>query len=180
MTFRGPLPSCERAGRIAIRGKRGANELKFFGRVRGRELAEGTYVLTLRARSGSPRRVAVRVVEEGAQRLSRAGESAAVAACTTQRSAGVMLGPAEATTAATIPRATNGEDARATRPTPPNALLPQPEDDPFRVVLPDVGSLTARDELPLALGVAALTLLGAAALGIVVFLLRFFRPGSEL
>lgn len=171
IVVRGPLPSCELAGRFAARGKRGANQIRFFGRIRGRELVEGAYVLAIRTASSRPQRVAVGVIEDGARALSPAEAAAAIAACTARRPLALTRG-ARLTAAAV-----ESVPAEPPRREPPARGT---DDRPFRVVLPEIGSTSSDGELPLAVGIAALALLGLAVVGIVVFLVRFFWPGSEL
>ena len=50
LVVRGPGPSCKTVARIAFRGRQGVNRLRFDGRVAGKPLAPGTYVLTPRLR----------------------------------------------------------------------------------------------------------------------------------
>jgi hypothetical protein len=65
VVIRGPLPSCEVAGVLPVRGRRGANTVDFPGRVKGRQLRPGVYVLSIsrvrRPVAGAPT-IVVRVI----------------------------------------------------------------------------------------------------------------------
>ena len=57
------------AGRFAVRGKLGLNRLRFSGRVRGRPLAPGTYVLRavavdLAGRTSAPAALPFRILRQ--------------------------------------------------------------------------------------------------------------------
>jgi hypothetical protein len=55
LTLRGPAPSCRTVGTVRVRGVRGVNRLDFFGRIGGKALRRGVYVLSLtRASSKQP------------------------------------------------------------------------------------------------------------------------------
>jgi hypothetical protein len=47
LIVRGPAPSCEVAGVIPVRGRKGPNRVDFAGRAGGRNLVPGGYVLSL-------------------------------------------------------------------------------------------------------------------------------------
>ncbi|MGH3070994.1 MAG: hypothetical protein ACRDNB_01830 [Gaiellaceae bacterium] len=47
LIVRGPAPSCRIAGVVPLRGRKGENAVDFAGRVRGRTLDPGVYVLTI-------------------------------------------------------------------------------------------------------------------------------------
>jgi hypothetical protein len=171
----GPIPACTQAGRFAVRGRRGINQIRFFGRIRGRELAEGVYVLTIRPRSGPQRRVAVSVAEDGARALSPTESSAAVDVCTTAPALAVARTTRSLAVADDVPAA-----QQAATPAPrPASKPPVEEEDPFSVVLPELGSVTPDASLlPTALEIAALAILALSALGVVFYLIRFLRTGE--
>jgi hypothetical protein len=50
---RGPAPSCDVVGRFAVRGRAGANRLRFTGRIGRRHLSPGTYRIVARTRAGA-------------------------------------------------------------------------------------------------------------------------------
>lgn len=50
---RGPAPSCGVVGRFAVRGRTGANRLRFTGRIGRRNLPLGTYRIVARTRAGA-------------------------------------------------------------------------------------------------------------------------------
>ena len=47
LILRGPAPSCRVAGVIPVRGRKGANTVNFAGRVHGRALRPGVYLITI-------------------------------------------------------------------------------------------------------------------------------------
>ena len=47
LVVRGPAPSCRVAGYIPVRGRRGANVVAFSGRVHGRRLEPGVYLISI-------------------------------------------------------------------------------------------------------------------------------------
>lgn len=47
LIVRGPSPSCEVVGVVPVRGRAGENSIRFDGRVRGRALEPGVYLLTI-------------------------------------------------------------------------------------------------------------------------------------
>ena len=51
----GPAPGCERVGAYSVRGRRGVNAVRFFGRLNGKALEPGVYTLGVRALSGAKR-----------------------------------------------------------------------------------------------------------------------------
>jgi hypothetical protein len=90
VTVRGPLPDCSRVVRFVIQGRRGENALRFNGRVGGRRLAEGSYLVGLRpVRAALTRWGALLIDASGARALPRSAADSAVAHCSSA--------PAEAT-----------------------------------------------------------------------------------
>lgn len=47
LVVRGPVPSCSVAGVIPVRGRKGVNDVAFTGRVHGRRLEPGVYLISL-------------------------------------------------------------------------------------------------------------------------------------
>ncbi len=47
LIVRGPYPSCQIAGYIPVRGRKGVNKVAFAGRVHGRRLDPGVYLISL-------------------------------------------------------------------------------------------------------------------------------------
>ena len=47
MIVRGPYPSCRIAGYIPVRGRKGSNKVAFAGRVHGRRLDPGVYLISV-------------------------------------------------------------------------------------------------------------------------------------
>ena len=60
-------PSCRTVGRFLVQGKRGANKVRFAGRLQGEKLDPGTYRITARLRNGrAVERVLLVIVKSGA------------------------------------------------------------------------------------------------------------------
>jgi hypothetical protein len=60
-------PSCHTVGRFIVQGKRGANKVRFAGRLKGEMLDPGTYRITARLRNGrAVERVLLVIVKSGA------------------------------------------------------------------------------------------------------------------
>ncbi len=85
--MRGPSPSCRIAGVQTVHGRRGVNRVHFSGRLKGRPLAPGLYLITIEAVRASSRTrvgyVAVEIVPPS-RRLTKAQRTAPVgiAVCT--------------------------------------------------------------------------------------------------
>ena len=73
LVVRGPGPTCETVARIAVRGRKGSNRVRFDGRIDDRPLERGTYLLELRqrGRSADLGREYVTIVASGAPRAAR-------------------------------------------------------------------------------------------------------------
>jgi hypothetical protein len=125
----GPAPHCVVAGRFAVAGHRGANAVRFDGRVRNRLLQPGVYKIAPRLPGGKsvPGRsaVAVRVDRRGARRVAPLPwlDCQAAAAVTTEPVLstpprfgveGVQLRTAKTRTALTVPPAAEGLPAPQT------------------------------------------------------------------
>ena len=180
LIVRGPAPSCEIAGYIPIRGRQGINKVTFAGRVHGRRLEPGTYLISL----STSRRLApgaateyVRVVSP--RRSVPLGDSARKPSCddagglATSTAARIALGgfvPVIAT--ATV------RPAQPSRATPQNAADVDDDDAEASGFIPDAGILgvatgDAADEPFVAF--AVLTLLAALLIGMVTLVTRFIR-----
>ncbi len=72
----GPLPRCDLAGRLAYRGRRGLNKVPFRGRIDGRLLRAGIYVIVPEEHAQASmlhgRRLAVAVDPRGAHKVGHA------------------------------------------------------------------------------------------------------------
>jgi len=81
LVLRGPSPSCSIAGVQTVTGRRGVNRVHFSGRLQGRPLPPGIYLITIEAVRPASRidigRVAVEIVPPG-RRLSKAQRTAPV------------------------------------------------------------------------------------------------------
>ena len=169
---RGPLPECVEAGRFALRGNRGENELVFRGRVRNRRLAPGTYLLGLRPDEGRRRWVAVRVHQHRVTPLSRAVVSRSLSRCAEDfdlqaASFGSLAGPAD-----------GGPPPRSDRAAPETSAAPVPDvtlDEPPLVDVLGFAEDSSSGLLPAAFAIAVLLLLVASVAGIAVFLIKFLR-----
>ncbi len=179
LIVRGPAPSCRIAGYIPVRGRKGANQVAFAGRVHGRRLEPGIYLISLSpnrrlvpgaateyVRVVSPRRSLP--LAESARKPS-CSEAAALAADPTAR---ILLGEA------LPPLATLA--ARPAPPRPRAQTKPDDEDDGDEAsgFMPDAGVLGAATgdaaEQPF-VAIAVLTLVAGLVIAMVALVTRFLR-----
>jgi hypothetical protein len=175
LVVRGPGPSCATVARIAFRGHAGANRFRFDGRVAGRPLEPGTYLLTLRLRGRKAHlgREYVSIVAPGAP-----PEARVVPQCTETRLARGFLGDVE------------GPAAGRASPTPPSDHSGGPatregvrgevrgEESPTFALPPPLRIFDDPDGLPAILGLAVLALLGVSLVGILVEVIRHLRSSQ--
>ena len=172
VVLRGPLPDCTRVARFRIGGRAGTNSLRFTGRVGNRRLAEGSYLIGIRAgSSGAMRWVAVRVGPRGARPLPRTVVDPALARCA-QPSHETAFRPDGAAGGA-LPR-TTGRTTGGTR----GEQSPTPAPPPISV-LPFESLKEAASDLPDWLGYLALALVTASLGAIILMVFRFLRSGSS-
>ena len=180
LIVRGPAPSCEVAGFIPVRGRRGANTVYFAGRVHGRRLDPGVYLISL-----SPsRRLApgaateyVRVVSP--RRSVPLPDQARKPSCNSALAAANAVNP--------VPEILVAEAAPKT-PTPrpfvrlagvePEGPTGEENDDGGSGLLPDSGVLGAATdsagEQPF-VAIAVLTIVAALLLTMIALVTRFLR-----
>ena len=175
---RGPAPSCRIAGYIPVRGRKGANTVFFAGRVHGRRLDPGVYLLSLstnRRLDPAAATAYVRVVSrrrsvplpEHAQKTSCSDVAGASTSDAIERT---VLAPAAPKTSR--PRPTAGlAGAAAGSPT-------DDANDDGASGVPESGVLGAAtsdaDEQPF-VAIAVLTIVGALLLTMLVLVTRFLR-----
>ena len=166
LVVRGPGPSCATVARIAIRGHAGANRYRFDGRVAGRPLEPGTYLLTprLRGTTADLARAYVTIVGPGAQTAARI-----LPDCDPVEPARGFLEREEGT--AGTPLAAAPDDAS---PPPPDGGVRGEESPPFAALLPP-RVFEDREPLPLVLGLAVLGLLAVSLFGIAFEVVRHLR-----
>ena len=75
---RGPAPSCDVAGRFAVRGHAGRNQVRFTGRIGRRRLAAGTYRIVARTGAKASRPIVVVVGNGPVERAVCARRQSAV------------------------------------------------------------------------------------------------------
>jgi hypothetical protein len=179
LIVRGPAPSCRIAGYIPVRGRKGANQVAFAGRVHGRRLEPGIYLISLSpnrrlvpgaateyVRVVSPRRSLP--LAESARKPS-CSEAAALAADPTAR---ILLGEALPPPASPA--------ARPALPRPKAQTVPDDEDngDEASGFMPDVGVLGVATgdaaEQPF-VAIAVLTLVAGLVIAMVALVTRFLR-----
>lgn len=182
LIVRGPAPSCRIAGYIPVRGRKGANQVAFAGRVHGRRLEPGVYLISLSpnrrlvpgaateyVRVVSPRRSLP--LAESARKPS-CSEAAVLAADPIAR---ILLGepPPPLATLATLA-------ARPAPPRPQAQAVPDDEDDSDEAsgFMPDAGVLGAATsdaaEQPF-VAIAVLTLIAGLVIAMVALVTRFLR-----
>lgn len=175
---RGPAPSCRIAGYIPVRGRRGANTVFFAGRVHGRRLEPGVYLLSL----STNRRLDPSGATEYVRVVSRR-RSVPLPERTPKASCSDVAG---ASTSDAIERTVlAGAVAKTSRPRPSASLAGTAagspsgnENDDGASGLPESGVLGAAtgdaSERPF-VAIAVLTIVGALLLTMLVLVTRFLR-----
>jgi len=178
LVVRGPGPSCATVARIAFRGHKGANRFRFDGRVAGRPLEPGTYLLTLRLRGRKAHlgREYVSIVAPGAQPAARV-----VPQCTETRLArgflGNVEGPAAGRAGPTPPSGHSGGPAASEGIGEAREGVRGEESPAFATPLP-LPLFEDPDGLPAVLGLAVLALLAVSLVGILVEVVRHLRSSQ--
>ena len=175
---RGPAPSCEIAGYIPVRGRKGSNKVAFAGRVHGRRLDPGVYLLSL-----SPNRRLVpgaateyvRVVSP--RRSLPVPDSARKPTCTD-----ASVSATDTTTSTLLAGAQPPRTEPTVRPAPaktPRARDGDEDDDQEAAgFIPDAGVLgvaTGDGAAQPFVAIAVLTLIGALLLAMFALVTRFLR-----
>jgi len=175
---RGPAPSCRIAGYIPVRGHKGANTVFFAGRVHGRRLERGVYLLSL----STNRRLDPAAATEYVRVVSRR-RSVPLPERTPKPTCSDVAG---ASTSDAIERTVlTGAVAKTSKPRPTASLAGTAagspsgdENDDGASGLPDSGVLGAAtnvaDEQPF-VAIAVLTIVGALLLTMLVLVTRFLR-----
>jgi hypothetical protein len=174
---RGPAPSCPVAGRFPVRGNRGANHVRFTGKVGRRELPFGTYRVTAKTRGGRASRPVL--VAVGERRATNGFACRAAPATDSFEEIFATYGNGSGSTGAESgdPAASGVAGRRKTRTKGDSGVLPAvgkrlktlPESLPALTV-PSARSLSE------ALGITALLVLLLSGLGLVVYVVRSRRP----
>jgi hypothetical protein len=184
LLVRGPAPSCRVAGVVPIRARRGHNVVRFSGRVRGRLLEPGIYLLTLSSNRvlpvGAPAE-AVRVVSP--RRTVPLPDAARRPSCS----------PAQALASDPVARLLLREDAAGAATATPTATEPGPRPEaplrpPLNVVrlaperelpdvAPDAGAIAPPGDgtFESVAGLAVLGLVGALLVAMLALVTRFLR-----
>lgn len=177
LIVRGPAPSCSVVGAIPVRGRRGANTVDFAGRVDGRNLRPGGYVLSLspvrRPSDGAPTTF-VEVISKRRSIPARPGAREPV--CTDAHPLAAVphdrFLPSDGLVATPAARATGTRDAVTSVP-PANS---DEQHDVLGVATPGAGldSDTSAD-LESLITIGILTLIGAILLTTIALVTRFLR-----
>ena len=184
LIVRGPSPSCQIVGVIPFRGRKGENAASFSGRVRGRALEPGVYLLTISpkrrltpgarteyARVTSPRRT-VPLAESAKKPTCNAIQ--ALGADPTARFLGNESPPAVASTATPGPAAPLRPPLTPT----PERIDPDGDDGGVLGAFPTPGEIgtAARDSAGEAIATLVLILLaGLLLIGMLGLVARFMR-----
>lgn len=178
LIVRGPAPSCQVAGYIPVRGHKGANTVFFAGRVHGRRLEPGVYLVSLSTTRRLDPAAATEYVRVVSRRSSvplpeRAHEpscSDVAGASTSDAIERTVLAQAQQKTSKPRPTASLAGTA-VVSPT-------GDENDDGASGLPDAGVLGAAtngaDEHPF-VAIAVLTIVGALLLTMLALVTRFLR-----
>ena len=201
LVVRGPAPSCRIAGYIPVRGRKGANVVAFSGRVHGRRLEPGVYLISIsptrRPVEGAPTeyvrvvspkrsvplpdtarkpscREALLLVDAGTTRVLRAEAALAEAAL-----AGVAKGrAADAETARAVAVPASLPTVKPLTPAPGGEADGADEQEESAGILPGLDSI-GDDAEESGLGsyaaVAALTVVAALLLAMLALVTRFLR-----
>jgi hypothetical protein len=196
VTLRGPAPSCETVGTMPFAGARGDNRLDFRGRIRGKAVQPGVYILTLTNSAGQPvvRPLRVQVVSPrrtilldndapAGSATCGPGQASSVNGPRGNESGGVTLitTPFDARSPRKPPAPTrggSGADEGATPRTQPPAVVPQPpQNDVLGIDLPALPEPPPLpEEGPWLLAVfLMLALVGLPLLAVVVLARRLLR-----
>ena len=175
LIVRGPAPSCRVAGYIPVRGRKGVNTVYFAGRVHGRRLAPGVYLISLSPNQRLMRGAATEYVRVVSRRRSvPLPDEARKPSCVT--AAAATADPASPTLVGAAP------PKRATaRPTAQVAGVQSPTgdgNDDGAAGLPESGVLGVSTgdaaEKPF-LAIAVLTLVSGLLLAMLALVTRFLR-----
>ncbi len=173
LVVRGPGPSCAIVARIALRGREGKNRVRFNGRIAGRPLDPGTYLLTprLRGRRSVLARAFVTIVPPGKQ----ATKPRVLPDCTQPTSSRSFLAGEEGTGSPPA-SATSASATSAPSPAAPAAAGDiRGEVSPPLAEPPAWPSLPDPDGLPAFLGLAVLALVAVSLLGVLIEVIRHLR-----
>ena len=175
MIVRGPAPSCRVAGYIPVRGRKGVNTVYFAGRVHGRRLEPGVYLISLSPNHRLARGAATEYVRVVSRRRSvplpdvaRKPSCATAAAATADPTSPTLVGAA-------VPKRATAQPAAqvAGVQTPTGA-----ENDDGAAGLPESGVLGVStgdaNEKPF-LAIAVLTLVSGLLLAMLALVTRFLR-----
>ena len=173
---RGPAPSCQVAARFRVRGRRGANEVRFTGRVGRRNLPQGTYRITARAPGRAPSRPIVVVIGESGDRDAFACSRAA-AAVEIASGLGTFDNGSGGSNGSSVSAAGRAPDeGQAAKPKKDGGVLPAVSNRlrelPGALPRPSIPSASSPHRV---IGLAALALLILSGLALVVYVLRFIR-----
>jgi hypothetical protein len=173
LIVRGPAPSCRVVGYIPVRGRKGINTVYFAGRVHGRRLEPGVYLISL-----SPNRRLARGAATEYVRVVSPRRSLPLPDRARRPACGTAAAPAadQASRSVVADAAPQGPTAPAT-----GLAAPKPkssEKDERAAGLPDAGVLGVStgdaDEKPF-LALAVLTLVGGLLIAMLILVTRFLR-----
>ena len=173
LVVRGPAPSCRVAGVIPVRGRRGANTVYFAGRVHGRRLEPGLYLISLsptRRVDADARSELVRVVSR--TRSVPAADSAPRPECTPAGTSGETTGQ---TLVREAPRTPIPPTVSPAAPLRPPLQDDADERDDSAGFLPIPGSLSPDTGTEAFAAIAIVMLVGALLLAMVALVTRFLR-----
>jgi len=177
LIVRGPAPSCRIAGYIPVRGREGVNVVFFSGRVHGRRLEPGVYLISLSTNrrldpAAEPEYVRVVSPRSSVPLPDRARKPSCdtAAAAASNSSSPIVLAEAQPKTPKPRPNASLAGTAVAS---PPNDA-----NDDGASGVPESGVLGAAtsdaDEQPF-VAIAVLTIVGALLLTMLALVARFLR-----
>ncbi|HWL32163.1 MAG TPA: hypothetical protein VNP89_01050 [Gaiellaceae bacterium] len=177
LIVRGPAPSCRIAGYIPVRGRKGANQVAFAGRVHGRRLEPGIYLISL-----SPNRRLVPGAATEYVRVVSPRRSLPLADAARKPSCSEVVAlAADPTARILVAEAQQSPATPAARPAPQRpavkAVPDDKDDEEASGFMPDAGVLgvaTGDGDEPF-VAIAVLTLIAGLLAAMVALVTRFVR-----
>jgi hypothetical protein len=181
LIVRGPTPSCRIAGYIPVSGRKGVNNVTFVGRVEGRRLEPGIYLISLSTSRRLVPDAATEYVRVFSPRKSLPLPDSATKPFCSDSSLLVTAPTAQILLPELLPGVANST-ARPAQPTRPSGATPMPageqDDAEASGFIPDAGVLgvatDAAAEEPF-VAIAVLSLVAALLIAMVSLVTRFLR-----
>ena len=177
LIVRGPAPSCQAVGFIPLHGRKGHNTVAFAGRVQGRQLEPGVYLISLsQTRQFAPSAPTEYVRVVSPRRSVPLPDSSPKPACNEASKPATFSTPWIQLVSAIPPASST---ARPERPIAQVASAqknePDGDDEEAAGLIPDIGAIGGDAAEQPFLAIAVLVLVGALLLAMVALVTRFLR-----